>query len=516
MKQEKDNGYILEMQNICKQFGTLKANDHINLKVRKGTVHAVIGENGAGKSTLMNILTRVQKMDAGSILLNGRKMEFHNPKDASDAGIGMVYQEFMLYQGMTVLDNIILGYEQSTSGFLNKKKAWKEVTNLCEKYHFKLPLKQKIDELPIAVQQQIEIVKVLYREAEIIVFDEPTSVLTPQGIQGLFQAMRFLTKKGKTIIFITHKLKEVLEIADDITVLKDGKVSGTMRNQDVTEQMLASMMVGREVLFHVEKGKSQVGREILTVKNLTVKDTNKITRIENASFSVHAGEIVGIAGVAGSGQKELTEAIVGLSIPEKGGEIRLDGADILGKSPGKRRIDGIGYIPQDRIRDGVNLQGTIWENVFMGYHLLYGTKHKILMDFRDIHSFTDKVVKEYNVKIQSEEDAIHTLSGGNIQKLIVGREFLQHKKILIIEDPTRGIDVGAIEFIWKKIVELSRNGVAILLISHELNEIRQLSDRILVAYNGKLLMTDHSENLTEEELGLLMTGGRASEKEEWY
>lgn len=512
MGQTEEQKYILEMHNICKQFGELKAVDHVDLKVRKGTVHAIIGENGAGKSTLMNILTRIHKKDTGSILIDGRKVEFHTPKDAANAGIGMVYQEFMLYQGMTVLENIILGYEQSRFGVMQKKRAYQEIKELCEKYHFKLPLNLKIDGLPIAMLQQIEIIKVLYRAAEIIILDEPTSVLTPQGIRGLFQAMRFLTEKGKTIIFITHKLQEVLDIADDITVLKDGKVTGTMRNEGVTEQELASMMVGREVLFHVEKKNCIRGREILSVKNLTVKDANKITRVKDVSFSVHAGEIVGIAGVAGSGQKELAEAIMGFTDPEKGSQILLDGQDMLRFSLRKRKMNGMGYIPQDRIKEGVNTKGSVWENSVMGYHLLHGMKHKILMDFQDVYRFSDKVVGEYNVKIQNRNDMVGTLSGGNIQKLIVGREFLQEKKLLVIEDPTRGIDVGAIEFIWKKIIEISRQGAAILLISHELNEVRQLSDRILVAFEGQLFAPEHSTELSEEELGLLMAGGARSEK----
>lgn len=512
MNRKEEQNYILEMHNICKQFGELKAVNHVDLKVRKGTVHAIIGENGAGKSTLMNILTRIHKKDAGNIILNGESVEFHAPKDAANAGIGMVYQEFMLYQGMTVLENIILGYEQSRGGVIRKKRAYQKVEELCEKYHFKLPLDLKIDGLPIAVLQQIEIVKVLYRAAEIIILDEPTSVLTPQGVQGLFQAIRFLTEKGKTIIFITHKLQEVLAIADDITVLKDGKVTGMMKNEGVTEQELASMMVGREVLFQVKKQENTVGREILSVKNLTVKDANKITRVKDVSFSIHAGEIVGIAGVAGSGQKELAEAIVGFTDPEKGSKITLDGQDILRRSLRKRKMNGVGYIPQDRMKEGVNPKGSVWENSIMGYHLLHGIKHKILMDFQDVHRFSDQVVKDYHVKIQNQNDLISTLSGGNVQKLIVGREFIQDRKLLVIEDPTRGIDVGAIEFIWKKIIEISRQGVAILLISHELNEVRQLSDRILVAFEGKLLAPEHSTELSEEELGLLMAGGKRSEK----
>ncbi len=510
MDNKEKNPYILEMKDICKKFGSLQANNGINLKVRKGTVHAVIGENGAGKSTLMNILTRVYKMDSGEILIDGRKMNFHTPKDAVKAGVGMVYQEFMLYRGLTVLENVILGDEQTKFGILSKKRCRSDVQGLCEKYHFDLPLSQKIDDLPVAVLQQIEIVKVLYREAEIIILDEPTSVLTPQGIQGLFQAIHFLTEKGKTIIFITHKLQEVLEIADDITVLKDGCVTGTMPNKNVTEHELASMMVGREVLFSVKRTVNSPGREILSVKNLTVKDADGIVRLENASFSVREGEILGIAGIAGSGQKELAEAVVGLSSPEKGASLLLDGEDMATLSVGDRRKHGLGYIPQDRNKEGVSLNSSIWENAVMGYHLQHGIRHRFLMDFPKIYKYTDRVIEEYSVKVQSKNDPVQTLSGGNIQKLIVGREFLQDKKLLVIEDPTRGIDIGSIEFIWQKIIDISRQGTAILLISHELNEIRQLSDRILVAFNKRLLCPENSIDLSEEELGLLMTGGMHS------
>ena len=506
------NEYILELNNIYKQFGNLIANNHVSIKIKRNSIHAIVGENGAGKSTLMNILTCVYKMDAGKILLNGKEVHFHSPKDAAKAGIGMVHHEFMLYKGMTVLENIILGTERSHIGFLNKKRDYKDIEEISNKYHFQLPLKEKIDELPVAMLQQIEIVKVLYREAEIFIFDEPTSVLTPQGVKGLFQAFQFLKEKGKTIIFITHKLQEVLEIADYVTVLKDGKAIGTRKNEGLTEEILASMMVGREVMLHANKPACESGEIILSVNHLSVKDFNNILRVDDVSFDIHEGEIVGIAGVAGSGQSEIAATLMGLVSPEPDSEICFLGKDIKNKSVRERRALGIGYVPQDRMKNGINRQGTVWENAIMGYHLQHGVKKSGVINFKEVHDFTDDVVNQYSVKVQKDEDIAGTLSGGNIQKLIVGREFSQDKKLLIIEDPTRGIDVGAIEFIWKKIIDISRKGAAVLLISHELNEVMQLSDRILIAYNKKLQAPKNSTSLSEEEIGLLMAGGKISEQ----
>ena len=505
------NEYILELNNIYKQFGNLIANNHVNIKIKSNSIHAIVGENGAGKSTLMNILTSVYKMDAGQIILNGKEVHFHTPKDAAKAGIGMVHQEFMLYRGMTVLENIILGSERSQIGFLNKKRDYMDIQEICDKYHFQLPLKEKIDELPVAMLQQIEIVKVLYREADIFIFDEPTSVLTPQGVKGLFHAFQFLKDKGKTIIFITHKLQEVLEIADDVTVLKDGKVIGTKKDEGLTEEILANMMVGREVMLHANKQPCVCGKVVLSVKHLSVKDVNNILRVDDVTFDIHEGEIVGIAGVAGSGQSEIAAALMGLATSETNSEVYFEGNDIKNKSVRERRALGIGYVPQDRMKNGINKLGTVWENAFMGYHLQHGVKKNGMINFGKVHDFTEGVVDQYSVKIQTDEDIAGTLSGGNIQKLIVGREFSQDKKLLIIEDPTRGIDVGAIEFIWKKIIDISRKGAAVLLISHELNEIMQLSDRILIAYNKKIQSPENSVSLSEEEIGLLMAGGKLSE-----
>lgn len=503
-----DNNYILQMKNIYKTFGTLVANNDVSLDVRKGTVHAIVGENGAGKSTLMNILTDIHKPDSGEIILNGEKVKFKDTLDAAKHGIGMVHQEFMLFYGLTVFENIMMGFEIKSSGvFIDKKATRKKIEEICEKYHFNIPLDAKVNDVAVSILQQVEIVKVLYKGAEIVILDEPTSVLTPQGIEGLFDAIRFLVKKGKTVIFITHKLKEVFAISDYISVLRRGRVMGNVTPGEVDEAKLASMMVGREVILKANKLKPKIGSPVLEVKNLSVKDKDSILRVKGVDFHVNAGEIVGVAGIAGSGQQQLVEALFGLRPPEKDSEIYFMGEDILEKTTRERRCLGIGYVPQDRMTSGVNAVASVWENAIMGYHIAHGFNSKVFLDHKEIDSFTNRVIDDYNVITQSINNKVKTLSGGNIQKLVVGREFIQDNKLLIIEDPTRGIDVGAIEFIWKKIIEIAASGVGVLLIGHELNEVMQLSDRLMVIYNGELVDAGLWNELNEKEIGLLMLGG---------
>ena len=498
---------ILELHGIYKYFGSLIANKDINLTVKKGTVHAIIGENGAGKSTLMNIISEIYKPDSGDIFLNGKKLVYKGPLEAYRNGVGMVHQEFMLFPELSVLDNIIMGFEKKTFGlFLDHKKARIAVKEICEKYNFQIPLDEIVGKLPVAILQQVEIVKILYKGAEILILDEPTSVLTPQGIKGLFEAIRFLVGTGKTVLFITHKLKEVMEISDNITVLKNGEVTGHVRPEEVDEAKLASLMVGREVILKAPKREKKIGNPVLTVKELKVKDKDSNLRVKGVNFEVHAGEILGIAGIAGSGQRELVEALFGL-VPAESGLINLNNQDIIYKSCREHRLMGIGYVPQDRLHDGINLEGNVWQNVFMGYHLSHGVKGGVFLDQVEINRFTSEVINQFTVKTTSQSNKIRTLSGGNIQKIIVWREFLQENKLLIMEDPTRGIDIGAIEFVWKKIIELAGAGVAILLVSHELSEVMTLSDRILVMYDGELFDGGLSEELSEQQIGLLMAGG---------
>ena len=492
---------ILELKGITKCFGSLVANDHIDFSLEKGTVHAIIGENGAGKSTLMNIISNIYQQDSGEIWLHGERVSFKDPMDACIHGIGMVYQEFMLCNAMTVLENIML----------SKKRARDKIENICLTYHFNIPLDSRVCDLPVSTLQQVEIVKVLYRGAEILIFDEPTSILTPQGIEGLFDAIRFLKSSGKTVIFITHKLKEVLEISDKITVLKNGKVAGNVLPGEVDEKMLANMMVGRDVLLTAEKQPKQLGAPVLAVENLSARDASGVLRLKLACFNVHAGEIVGVAGVANSGQRELVETIFGLSEPENGAKIVFEGKNIGALSCRERRCLGIGYVPQDRLNEGGNYGAELWESAIMGYHVAHGFKHRALLDYKEIRRYSKKVIKDYAVKTPDEHAKVKTLSGGNVQKLIVGREFDQDNKLLIIVDPTRGIDIGAIEFIWKKIIAMAAEGAAILLVSHELNEVMELSDRILVMYDGNLCEAGKAGEATEEEIGLLMMKGKSDQ-----
>lgn len=497
---------IVELRNITKRFSNLIANDKISINIKRGTIHSIIGENGAGKSTLMNILSGLIRPDDGEIIIDGKKCEFFSAKDASKAGIGMVHQEFMLYPELSVTENIILGYETiKKSIFLDTNKAKDEIIEICTKYSFQFPLDAKVKFLPISIQQQVEIAKVLYRGAEVIILDEPTAVLTPQGIEGLFKAMRFLVSQGKTILFITHKMKEVLKISDEITVLKNGKVTGTVTPEEVDEHKLASMMVGREVFLDIPKPQKVFSDVILNVENLSVKGDDGLEKVKNVSFSVKKGEVFGVAGIANNGQKELVEAIFGLR-PSQSGKIKFKDYDITNTNPSQKRTLGIGYIPQDRITIGSNVKGPLWENAIMGYHLTQ-MNDKVLLNHRLAYDYTNEVVRKFNVKIPSIFSPARTLSGGNLQKLVVGREFNQDYDFFLIEDPTRGIDIGSTEFIWKQIIDSAAKGKTILLISHDLNEILTLSDRIGVIFGGRIVKIVDAGNTDEQELGYLMTGG---------
>lgn len=499
---------ILEAKHICKHFGALTANDDVSLSVRRGTVHAVIGENGAGKSTLMNIISGIYKPDRGEIYVEGGQVVFRGPNDAARCGIGMVHQEFMLFPELTVLENLMMGFEtKKYGGFLDKKRAAKDITEIAGKYGFSIPLEKRVSELPVSLLQQVEIVKVLYKGAQIIILDEPTSVLTPQGIEGLFRAIRYLTKQGKTVILITHKLKEVMEISDYITVLKNGVVTGNLKPEETDEHGLANLMVGRQVLFNTKKAEKEIEEPILVVNHLTALGSDGVKKVKDVSFSVRKGEILGIAGVAGSGQGELIEAVFGLRTPF-GGTITYKGEDITTATPRQKREKRIGYVPQDRISTGCNVNGSLVENCIMGYHVAHKFRIPWLIDKEEAVSFTNAVVENYQVKVQDIHNKIGDLSGGNIQKTIVGREFAQNNELLIIEDPTRGIDVGAIEFIWQKIIDIAAQGVSVLLVSHELGEVMELSDRILVMYNGGIAADlENTPELSEKTIGLYMLGG---------
>mgnify|MGYP001438077567 CR=1 FL=1 len=500
----------IKMVGIVKCFGPVRANDGIDFTVKHQEIHCLLGENGTGKSTLMNILFGLYHPDAGEIFINEKKASIANPNDAYALGIGMVHQHFMLVGQLTVLENIILGKE-SGGFFLNRRESRARVEELVERFGFRIDLDEKVVNLSVGMKQRVEILKTLYRGADIIILDEPTAVLTPQGIEGLFQAIRYLTKHGKTVILITHKLKEVMEISDYITVLKNGEVTGNLYPGDTDEHGLASLMVGRQVLFNTSKQEKETGGTVLDVKGLTVVGSDGIEKVKNVDLSVKKGEIVGIAGVAGSGQGELIEAVFGLRRP-KTGTITYKGQDITFATPKEKREKKIGYVPQDRLATGCSTACSLVENCIMGYHVAHRFRNPLLVNKKEAEDFTRKVVEQFQVKTQDIHDKMGTLSGGNIQKAIVGREFLQDNDLLIIEDPTRGIDVGAIEFIWQKIIDIAGKGVSVLLVSHELGEVMELSDRILVMYNGEIVGNlENTPDLDEKTIGLYMLGGKRDE-----
>lgn len=502
------NKYAVETHNISKSYAHIRAIDDVSIKIENNIIHSIIGENGAGKTTLMSMLTNVVAPDSGDIFIHGNKVDFKSPIDAAKHGVGMVYQEFMLATELSALDNIMLGFEETKGIFIDQAEVRKKVEHICAEYKFNIPLDTLVKDLPVALQQQTEIVKVLYRGADIIIMDEPTSTLTPQGIEGLFDAMRMLKEDGRTIIFITHKLEEVMNISDRISVLRDGQYVGTYNVDDVNEQKLADMMVGRSVILKANKPISyETDNVILRVNNLSVKDNNGIERVRDVNLNIHEGEIVGIAGVAGSGQQYLVEALFGLRRPETGSEIIFKGEEITNNTPLMSRQKGIGYVPQDRFRAGSNIISTIWENTIMGYHRAHGFNPNYLINRKEAFSFTEKVVKDFDVKTDDICNLVGSLSGGNIQKLIVGREFLQDNSLLIVEDPTRGIDVGAIEYIWERMIKFTSQKTAILLVSHELNEVMQLSDHIYVMFDGNLLYGGKNKELTANQIGILMAGG---------
>lgn len=504
--------YILELKNISKYYGLFAANKDISMKVKKGTVHAIVGENGAGKSTLMNIIAGVNRPNGGEILLNGTSVQFRDANDANRAGIGMVQQEFMLFDQLSVLDNIIIGYESVHKGaFLDHKTCEKKIQQICEEYGFHFDLHTLVRDLPIAVQQQVEIVKVLYRNAEIIILDEPTAVLPYQEVQGLFKAIRYLIQQGKTVLFITHKLKEVLEISDVVTVMKNGCISGEVATKDATERLLTNMMVGREVMLQLDKKLCEHTEPVMEVKNFRVRDERKILRVKDVSFTLNKGEILGIVGVSGNGQNELVEALTGIRKFESG-TISINGTQVERPTVRENRLHQLGYVPQDRIKYGSSPTSTLVENAIMGYHLNHLKKKKFLMDYRGAKQFTDTVIENFKVKVQSRNDLAGSLSGGNLQKLIVGREFSQGNKILIIEDPTRGIDIGAIELIWHEIQnQVENEGVSVILITYDMNEAMTLSDRILVMYDGGFNHEFIGPDYDEKEIGLYMLGGAVDE-----
>ncbi|GAB4481491.1 MAG: ABC transporter ATP-binding protein [Anaerolineales bacterium] len=508
-----ENAFVLTARGITKQFPGVLANDRVDFDLRKGEVHALLGENGAGKSTLMNILYGLYQADSGEITVNGAPLNLASPKDAIHSGIGMVHQHFMLVPVFTVTENIMLGAETDHRAQPNEfplakldlKEVSARVRELSQQYGLEIDPNALVGDLPVGVQQRVEIVKALYRKANILILDEPTAVLTPQEADDLFEIMRELTRRGVSIIFITHKLREVLAIADRITVMRGGKVVGTADPQSANEQQLASLMVGREVILTVEKAEASPQESVLAVNELRVRDTRGLETVRGVSFEVRAGEILGIAGVQGNGQTELAEALTGLRRVESG-QIHLAGRDLTNHTPRELTATGLAHIPEDRQRHGLVLGYTIADNMILCdyYKAPFSVRGVIQQNALDANA--RKLIEAYDVRTPSPYVAAGKLSGGNQQKVIVARELSRPVKLVIANQPTRGLDVGSIEYIHKEIVAMRDRGVGVLLVSAELDEIMSLSDRIAVMYHGQIVALVDAKKVSREQLGLWMAG----------
>jgi len=497
---------ILELRGITKRFPGVLANDHIDLTLEEGEIHALLGENGAGKTTLMNILYGLYSQDEGEIFVRGREVDIQSPNDAIDVGIGMVHQHFMLVQVFTVTENVMLGDEATRrGGVLDRKSASKKISQISKQYKLEVDPDAYIKDLPVGVQQRVEIIKLLYREADILILDEPSAVLTPQEVEGLFQIMHTLVEQGKSIIFITHKLGEVLEVADKITVIRRGKVVGSTIPAEADRRKLAEMMVGREVSLEVDKEPMQSGDPVLVVDNLVVTDDRHQVAVDGVSFEVRAGEVLGIAGVQGNGQTELVEALTGLR-ESLDGQIRLLGKEITNCSPREITELGSAHVPEDRQRDGLVLSFPVADNLVLNNYYLPPYTKGVIMQEEAILENATTLIKEFDIRTPGAVTSVGTLSGGNQQKVIVAREFSRPIKLLIAAQPTRGLDVGSVEYIHNRIIEKRDDSCAVLLVSTELDEIMELSDRIAVMYRGKIVAVLDAEAATKEQVGLLMAG----------
>jgi len=504
-----ENQYAIEMLNITKRFPGIVANDNITLQLRKGEIHALLGENGAGKSTLMSVLFGLYQAEEGVIKKDGNEVSIKDPNDANALGIGMVHQHFKLVERFTVLDNIILGVEPNKMGFLQKKEARRKVLELSQRYGLHVDPDAKIEDITVGMQQRTEILKMLYRENEILIFDEPTAVLTPQEIDELMNIMRNLAAEGKSILFISHKLAEIMAVADRCTVLRKGKYIGTVETAETTMEALSAMMVGRDVNFHVDKQESNPGDVILKIENMTVASkVHKNNAVKNVSLEVRAGEIVCIAGIDGNGQTEFVHGLTGL---EKlvSGKITLMGEEVT-KAPIRRRsLLGMSHIPEDRHKHGLVLDYSLEDNIVLQRYFEPEFTKSGFLRRKNIRSYAEKLIEQYDIRSgQGPVTMARSMSGGNQQKAIVAREIDKDPKLLIAVQPTRGLDVGAIEYIHKQIVAERDAGKAVLLVSLELDEVMDVSDRILVMYEGEIVGELDPKQTTPEELGLYMAGAK--------
>ncbi len=500
---------ILELHQINKSFGHVQANKDISLIVNKGDIHGIIGENGAGKSTLMSIVYGYYQADSGYIKINDKKIKIKSPHESILSGIGMVHQHFMLVENFTVVENIILGFEGEFVFGEKLDQAKKSLIKLCEDYSLKIDLDATISDLSVGFRQRVEILKALYRGAEILILDEPTGVLTPQEVDELFKILRSLKEQGKTIILITHKLNEIVALTDRVTVMRLGEIVGETNTGDTTKDQLAEMMVGRSVLLRIDKSKPNIGDTIFEVKNINVKDNLDVMRVKNVSFELRKGEILGVAGVTGNGQTELLEALSGIRQVDSG-EIKLFGNTISSKNifvgPRQLREQEVAHVPEDRQRMGLVTEFNASENLIFGYHHQLPFSKSSIMMGKTIYNHSKKIMQEYDVRPQSPFLKTSNFSGGNQQKIILTRELNKDPKVLLVGQPTRGVDIGAIEFIHQRIIDMRDKGVAVLLVSVELDEILSLADRIIVMFDGEIVGEKVNENVTDREIGLLMAG----------
>jgi simple sugar transport system ATP-binding protein len=497
----------MEMIDISKRFPGVLANDHVNFDVKTGEVHSLLGENGAGKSTLMRQLYGLYRPNVGKILINGQEMNFHSPEDAIQAGVGMIHQHFMLVPSLTVVENVALGLKSSRGFLLDLEKVEKRIRILCDQYGMKIDPQAYLWQLAVGEQQRVEILKALYRGAALLILDEPTAVLTPQEVDDLFGIFRQMAKDGHALIFISHKLHEVLAISTRITVLRDGRVVGQRDNCDVTKSELAEMMVGRPIILQYERPLPEKGAVRLQVEDLHVKGDRGSDALRGVSFSVQAGEILGLAGVSGNGQRELAEALAGMR-PVREGKITLDGKDVTHANPGEHIQTGQSYIPEERMKEGAIKEFSVADNYILEDHGKKPYSNATFLNFKTINLKTRQAVELYNVKTPTINTPLKNLSGGNIQKLIMARELLRKPKVLIAAQPTRGVDIGASEYIHKRLLEQRLKGTATLLISEDLDEIRALSDRIAVIYEGRIVGIVDGRTATTKQLGLMMAGAQ--------
>ena len=498
---------MLEIRNITKTFGDVVANNDVSFTVTKGTIHAIVGENGAGKSTVMRIAYGFYNADSGEIFVDGKKVDIRTPQDAIRLGIGMVHQHFMLVDTMSVAENIILGAETGSVFDLDLDEASEQIKALSDELKLNIDPNALIEDLSVGQQQRVELLKALYRNAELLILDEPTAVLSPQEVEEFFGILRRMKEQGKTIIIITHKLEEVLAISDEVTVMRDGRVVGNVQTSETNAQELARMIVGRDVLLRVEKTDAKPASNVLEVVELSIAGKHS-TAVNAVSFTVRAGEIVGIAGIEGNGQTELVEALAGLCKPTSG-EIRFEGQNVTGRTARELKELGIAHIPEDRHKRGLLLQSDLAENSILGVHYRPPIAETTgFMNSAAIQDRVNNIIRNYDVRPPVPTLPAKSLSGGNQQKLIVGREFELHPKLLLVSQPTRGVDIGAIEFIHRMLIALRDGGSAVLLVSAELEEVTALADRLLVIREGKIVGEVDPKHTSVEEIGLMMTGGR--------